>query len=101
MDASVLFRRIWLTPVAIVPIAAFAASDDGMVTVGSFERTDLCVWGYDSSVTGAYSPIGFIGGDTVAALYDIITEPSCVGGVGSTFEASRGVAELHEKFKKS
>jgi hypothetical protein len=91
MDVSISIRRLWLALIAclgISPMIALAASDNGTITVGS----TTCLgsiewWGYLGGI-GSYSPTGLTGGKTVAALYTIVTGPSCTGALNGQFEVS-------------
>lgn len=86
MGAQTLTRFRHLTMscfLLLVPIIAFATTDDGTITVGSSGTTGVCTYGYISAGHGAYSPTGLTGGETVVDLYDLYTGITCGTPTGS------------------
>jgi hypothetical protein len=89
MDVSVSALGRWLAFViffGVAPVIAFAASDNGTLTVGAGGAEPLCDYGFFGSI-GSYSPTGLTGGKTVAGLWDWHSGPTCSNPSGH-FEAS-------------
>jgi hypothetical protein len=61
----------------LMPIFAFAATNNATMTVGKVIITESCIsipfqeYGYSSGDFGSYSPTGLTGGETVVDLFDL------------------------------